>query len=80
MGGFEGALARKLDFGESPTKVTSTTGPGRAGLRLAARPVPETGPGKYRALEHRRRSAQIKARRLLDRMDPEGWRHQGGGR
>jgi hypothetical protein len=27
------------------------------------------GPDKYRVLEHRRRQAQIKARRLLDLME-----------
>jgi hypothetical protein len=69
MGGFDGALARKLDFGEWPTTVTSTGGRGRAGLRLAARTGSAAGPDKYRTLEQRRRAAQIRARRLLDRLD-----------
>src|SRR5262245_57948117 len=36
MSGFEGTLALKLDFGDLPTRVTSTGSRGRAGLRLAA--------------------------------------------
>ena len=35
-------------------------------LRLAARPGGLRGPDKYKVLDHRRRQAQIKARRLLD--------------
>lgn len=74
MSGFEGSLARKLDFGELPTTVTSTGGRGRAGLRLAPSPGRLTGPDKYRALERRRRQAQISARRLLELMSMEGKR------
>ncbi len=46
MGGFEGALALKLDFGERATVITSTGGRGRAGLRLAPAPATArlTGP------------------------------------
>jgi len=69
MSGFEGTLAKKLDFGDLPTKVTSTGGPGRAGLRLAWRPGALTGRDKYRLLDDRRRTAQIRARHLLDRME-----------
>jgi hypothetical protein len=69
MSGFEGALARKLDFGELPTAVTSTGGSGRAALKLAPRPGRLTG-DKYEQLERRRRTAQINARHLLDRMEP----------
>ena len=70
MSGFEGALARKLDFGELATAVTSTGGRGRAALRLA--PTGRlTGPDKYQILERRRRRAQISARRLLALMDAE---------
>jgi hypothetical protein len=70
MSGFEGALARKLDFGELPTAVTSTGGSGRAALKLAPRPGRLTGADKYEQLERRRRTAQINARHLLDRMEP----------
>jgi hypothetical protein len=69
MSGIDGALARKLDFGEWPTTVTSTGGRGRAGLRLASRAVSPAGPDKYRTLEARRRAAQIKARHLLDLLN-----------
>jgi hypothetical protein len=72
MSGFEGALARKLDFGELPTAVTSTGGSGRAALKLAGRPgrLTEADKDKYEQLERRRRTAQINARHLLDRMEP----------
>ena len=70
MTGFEGTLARTLDFGEVPTHVTSTGG--RAGLRLATGPGRLAGPDKYRMLEQRRRRAQIRARHLLELMDAEG--------
>jgi hypothetical protein len=69
MAGFEGALARKLDFGETPTAVTSTGGRGRAALRLAPASGRLTGPDKYEVLDRRRRRAQISARRLLALMD-----------
>jgi LmbE family N-acetylglucosaminyl deacetylase len=74
MGGFDGALALKLDFGERATLVTSTGGRGRAGLRLAPAPGTArlTGPDKYRQLDARRRQAQINARRLLDVIEGEG--------
>ena len=62
---FDGSLAVKLDFGE----MTTTTFPSRAALRLAAMPARLNGPDKYQMLEHRRRQAQIKARRLLDLAD-----------
>jgi hypothetical protein len=72
MSGFEGSLAMKLDFGEQPTMVTSTGGRGRAGLRLASPLGKLTGPDKYRALDIRRRRAQIAARRMLDLFDTAG--------
>jgi len=72
MSGFKGALARKLDFGDVPAAMTCTARRGRAGLRLAARSGPGSAPDRYRALEHRRRAAQIKARRLLARIDLHG--------
>jgi len=59
---FDGSLALKLDFGE----MTTTTFPSRSGLRLAASPGRLSGPEKYQVLEHRRRQAQIRARRLLE--------------
>jgi hypothetical protein len=64
---FDGSLALKLDFGE----LTTTTFPSRTGLRLADTPSRLTGPDKYHVLEHRRRQAQIKARRLLELGDRE---------
>jgi hypothetical protein len=69
MSGFDGALARKLDFGEMPTVISSTGGRGRAGLRLAPAAGRLAGPDKYRVLDSRRRRAQIAARRLLDLFD-----------
>jgi hypothetical protein len=73
MKGFEGSLALQLDFGELATKVTSTGGRGRAALHLAPGSGLLRGPDKYRVLEHRRRQAQISARRLLDVMESEPW-------
>ena len=71
MSGFDGALARKLDFGEQPAAVTNTGGRGRAALRLAPRLQRLTGPDKYRVLDVRRRRAQIAARRLMDLFDAQ---------
>jgi hypothetical protein len=68
MSGFEGSLALKLDFGDSPARVTSTGGRGRAGLRLAAGTDQLTGPDTYQVLDARRRRALIRARHLLDLM------------
>jgi hypothetical protein len=62
-------LVLKLDFGDAPTMMTSTAR-GRAGLRLAVPGDDTTGPAKYRALARRRRTAQIKARHLLDEAEP----------
>jgi hypothetical protein len=64
---FDGAAALKLDFGGVTT--TSATAAGRAGLRLAAASSRLRGPEKYKVLEHRRRQAQIRARRLLEMME-----------
>jgi hypothetical protein len=60
-GPVDGSLARKLDFGEMPIV---RGGPSR--LRLAPSAGVLRGPDKYKVLEHRRRQAQIKARRLLE--------------
>ena len=67
---FEGSLALQLDFGESPGTVTGTVTPGRTGLRLAPSPNRLTGPDKYRVLQARRRRAQMRARHLLDLVQP----------
>ena len=63
---FDGSAALKLDFGVMSTGGGATTGLGR--LRLA-RPSGFRGPDKYKMLDHRRRQAQIKARRLLDLLE-----------
>ena len=67
---FEGAGALKLDFATSAEAtvakgMTTTTPVGRGRLRLASSGALR-GPDKYKILDHRRRQAQIKARRLLD--------------
>jgi len=68
MGRVEGSLAMKLDLAGS----ARVAGPSRtaASLRLASA-ARLTGGGKYRALDMRRRRAQINARRLLDLMDSQ---------
>lgn len=63
---FDGSLALKLDFGEMTTTTMPATA--RRGLRLAPPSRESARPETYRELEHRRRQAQIKARRLLDLM------------
>jgi len=66
---FDGSLALKLDFGgKAATTLPRDSGSPR-GLRLALPGDPLRGPDKYKVLEHRRRQAQIKARRLLDLME-----------
>lgn len=57
---FEGSAALKLDFGVMTP---------RQPLRLATPSGALRGPDKYKVLEHRRRQAQIKARRLLSLME-----------
>jgi hypothetical protein len=64
MGPIDGTLARKLDFGETPIALG-----GQSKLRLAPASRTLRGPDKYKVLEHRRRQAQIKARRLLELTD-----------
>ena len=80
MAVFDGSLARQLDFGEverrAPARVrvprrSARGGCAQAGLRLAAAQAILRGPNKYQVLEHRRRQAQIKARRLLDLLETE---------
>ena len=65
MAAFDGTLARQLDFGEMD-RVTPPKGQRNGGLRLAVPSAVLRGPDKYRILEHRRRQAQIRARRLLE--------------
>jgi len=69
---FNGSLALALDFGGTTTTAT----PGTAGvcgacapLRLAHRSFLPDGPDKYKVLDCRRRSAQLRARHLLDLLD-----------
>lgn len=56
----DGSLAVKLDFGAAAAAPAATPL-----LRLTP------GPDKYRVLEHRRRLAQIAARRLLKQAEEE---------
>jgi hypothetical protein len=71
---FDGSLARTLDFGETSGTTTTTTvyAGARAGLRLASPGGLLRGPDKYKVLEHRRRQAQIAARRVVDLLDAAG--------
>ena len=71
MARFDGALAYQLDFEDFTTTRYSTAQPGRLAaarpdLRLAAAGPRLRGPNKYQVLEHRRRQAQIVARRVLE--------------
>ncbi len=61
----EGSLARKLDF-DDITVTLGGTPVQKTELRLTGRSERLRGPDKYKVLEHRRRQAQIAARRLLD--------------
>jgi hypothetical protein len=63
---FDGSLARQFDFGDITTSTFPAARPLKAGLKLAARTEGVRGPDKYKVLEHRRRQAQIRARRLLE--------------
>lgn len=63
---FDGSLAFRFDFGDMTTTLQKAVGASRTELRLAPRGVRLTGPDKYRVLEHRRRQAQIAARRQLE--------------
>ena len=65
MAAFDGSLARQLDFGDLE-RIHPTRGQRNRGLRLAMPAAVLRGPDKYRILEHRRRQAQIRARRLLN--------------
>ena len=68
MARFDGALAHQLDFEDFTTTTYATAQPGRLSqpdLRLAAATPRLRGPNKYKVLEHRRRQAQMAARRAL---------------
>ena len=71
MAHFRGSLAHLLDFEDPATAPLAPNGNSglpaqRTELRLAPGGPRLRGPDKYKVLEHRRRQAQIKARRLLD--------------
>ncbi|OFW07424.1 MAG: hypothetical protein A3H96_05485 [Acidobacteria bacterium RIFCSPLOWO2_02_FULL_67_36] len=76
---FDGSLARKLDFGDITLRdAEGGSGIGRplrqaqgsrAGLRLALPSLVLRGPDKYKALDRRRRQAQIHARHALGLLD-----------
>lgn len=63
----DGSLALNLDFGAA-TLPRRASAPLAAALRLTRRPHKHD---KYKVFEHRRRQAQIAARRLLDLMEGE---------
>jgi hypothetical protein len=69
MAVIDGSLARQLEFGEEGPERVSDRGARNRGLRLAVPSAVLRGPDKYKALEHRRRRAQINARRLLELLD-----------
>ena len=69
MARIDGAAALKLDFG-GMTTTTRLVSPRRGSLRLASSGQLRA-PGKYKVLEHQRRQAQIRARRLLAIMAGE---------
>jgi hypothetical protein len=61
---FDGTLARQLDFDSITTTTFRSPRVAKASLK-PVRAAGHRGPDKYRELEHRRRQAQIQARRLL---------------
>jgi hypothetical protein len=61
------SLALELDFGGMTSTVPSESK--ASGLRLATTAEGLQGPDKYKVLNHRRRQAQIAARRLLQFVD-----------
>jgi hypothetical protein len=70
MARFRGSLAHQLDFEDLTTSLMAPLGFAgqpiqRTELRLAPGGRRLRGPDKYRVLEHRRRRAQIEARRAL---------------
>jgi hypothetical protein len=80
MATFNRSLARTLDFGETTDSQSEAVPPARTRARLVSRRagnpaglhmhvLPWRSGDKYRVLEHRRRQAQITARRLLSILD-----------
>ena len=65
----DGALARQLDFGDDETGSGQRSLGRQRGLRLAGPSAVLRGPDKYKVLEHRRRRAQIKARKVIEAAD-----------
>ena len=61
MARVDGALARQLDFDEAGSSRRSQAAPW-----LVPAWRPRRGLDKYKILTHRRRQAQIKARRVLE--------------
>ena len=68
MARFDGSAALKLDFGGMVPRLGLAGARSGQALRLTPRRGLR-GPDKYQVLEHRRRQAQIKARRLLDLLE-----------
>jgi len=66
---FDGSLARSLDFDSTPTNIGVPRTVNRTFARTCQRFGLLQGPDKYKALEKRRRAAQIKARHALDLVD-----------
>lgn len=66
MAAYDGALARQLELGEQEGWAKPRRTAGSGALRLAPGGARLRGPDKYKVLEHRRRQAQMAARRLLD--------------
>jgi len=60
----DGTLALQVDFGDEPAPAFHAARPGKAWSHRALPPV-SYRPDKYIALEHRRRQAQIAARKAL---------------
>lgn len=69
MARFGGSAALKLDFGVMTPRLAPAGARSGQALRLATPSGALRGPDKYKVLEHRRRQAQIKARRLLSLME-----------
>lgn len=78
MARFDGSLARTLDFGDITAPAPASGG--RVGLRMALPGGLLRGPDKYKVLEHRRRQAQIHARRTLDLLDEMDTNHSNTGK
>ena len=62
MARYDAALARQLDFDSGPA-LPAEARRAKPRLRLAVPSAVLRGPDKYKVLEHRRRQAQIKARK-----------------